>query len=230
MNEEERKALHFSRDLEAVLSGKEPGAGADRGALSAARALAGADLARECRVRSALRARLLERGETERRPFLGLSVPARALAAACAAALLLMPFLPGRIRLRAPRTALAPLSSDVVEVPPASEAMDFPRGPEGLPMLPGRLRSETAPGAQGPFEPLPLTTPFETRPPAGESPFEAVAGSPIAVVAGSPISVVAGRETALDGGRAVVWEFEGATFALESRPVSIEDIFGKPEL
>ena len=135
------------------------------------RRLAEVDFSADSRVRADLRARLLRRRSPRR-----LTAPfVFALALASALLAVLVPAL---------RRALRPASE---------AAFVYPRGEEGLPVLPGRF-------------------------------------SPGASVSAPVFEVARGREILLEDGKAVVWDFEDASFRLETRRIAPEDLFEKPHL
>jgi hypothetical protein len=133
---------NFGRGLESLLAGRAAAPRPDAPALEAARRLLAVDFSAQSRVRAGLRARLLARRDGSRSRF----SPA-ALAAAC----LLLALAPLLTRL-ARRPPPAPVAFQregrrmTFELPPipAAPKTRFPRGKEGLPVLPGRLAPEPA--------------------------------------------------------------------------------------
>ncbi|MBI5241326.1 MAG: hypothetical protein HY926_12710 [Elusimicrobia bacterium] len=101
------------------------------------------------------------------------------------------------------------------------------------------LRPRTPAPATAPASPAPIA---EALPPAAKRPAQRAEGvfvsipaaSPFethgTVSAGHPFVTVPGRRTRTARGRAVVWQFEHATFRLEERPVRIAELFVKPTL
>lgn len=139
----------------------------DPEARALARRLAETDFSAETRARAVLRVRLAA-GRRSDAAVARAARPAAALTFAAALVVFALPF----------------LTPEAPEPGPS-----FPRGPEGLPVLPGRLPAAAdAPGA---------------------APFEAVSAR---VVEGA-------------GARSVSWRVGGATYVLESRRTSLDEIF-----
>jgi hypothetical protein len=137
------------------------------------RRLAAVDFSADSRVRADLRARLLRRAASSPRR----APAARALVFAACLIAVLIPALR-----RAPRGGFG-------------ESSSYPRGAEGLPVLPGRFPASAPPSDAAPM--------FE---------------------------VVQGRAVDVEGGKAVVWDFEGASFRLETRRIAPEELFEKPRM
>jgi hypothetical protein len=139
-----------------------PGLRTDPGALRLARLLAKSDFSAESRVRSRLRARLLA-------PEPRARAAAWAAALAFAALALIFPF---RGALKRPE--------------------GFPRGENGLPLLPGYLSAREPAEPESLIELLPVDRIMETAP---------------------------GRVVSDKDGTAIIWELDGATYALEIRRI-----------
>jgi hypothetical protein len=166
------------------------------------RRLARTDFSADSRIRESLRAELL--GKQRSRRFSPARVASLALAASAVALILLLPF---RSRLR-PGVAMsletgvlltsAPPREAAAKRAPAPERTLFPRDELGLPILPGRL------AANGRSDEAPL----------------------IATLAVDRIiEIHRGRAIPRKDGRAVLWEIDGASYILETRRTSLDEIF-----
>lgn len=204
-HEEARK---FSEDLDALLEGREPSAGDP--ALAAARRLAKADFAADSRIQAGLRDRLLT--PAPGLPFFSAPVQA-ALAAALIVLVVLLPL--GRMSDRPVEKPVAPRPAPVMPAAapevPAPPRAGYPRGAQGLPVLPGFFPAEPAAGPERFVQSL-----FIVRRPVG-------GGS-------SPFILAEGRPIEQENGSAVLWELGGESFILERRRISLDDVFVTPEL
>jgi len=172
--------------------------------------LAKTDFSADSRVRASLRARLLSRGAAPR--FAPSRVAVLSLAFAAAALLVLYP-LRGRLR----RPAEVSVASSVV-LPPAApapapprpapaERTAFPRGENGLPVLPGVLAARRGAAPESPLYSRAVGRVVDVR-------------RVDRVIDVRPGVVVREKDAV-----AVVWVFGGATYRLERRRVTLQDIF-----
>ena len=156
------------------------------------RRLAATDFSADSRVRASLRARLLSRRAASR-------FPSRvAFAAAFAAAALLVLFFP-RSKPQAPAPA-AVAESEARPAPAptaAARGSRYPRGANGLPVLPGVLV------ASAEAEPSPLSSRSVDR-----------------VIDLRPGVLVREKDAS-----AVVWEMDGARYRLETRRITLQYLF-----
>ncbi|MCR4295802.1 MAG: hypothetical protein NUW21_09730, partial [Elusimicrobia bacterium] len=170
---------------------------------SVSRRLAGTDFSADSRIRASLRAALLKRqreGHAAPRSFPARVAPL-ALVLAAAALVLLLPFRAKRPRPDTARVAPPAAPAPARAVPlraPAPHKPAFPRDELGLPILPGRLASNG---------------------PSGEAP--PIATRPLDRL----IEIHRGRVILKKDGRAVIWETGGADYILETRRISLGDIF-----
>lgn len=168
------------------------------------RRLARTDFSADSRIRASLRAELLrkQRSRGTSRRFSPARVAPLALAVTAVALLLLLPF---RSRLRpgvaiSLETRLLPTAAPPREAaaPGAPARTLFPRDELGLPILPGRL------AANGRSDEAPLIA------------TQAV---------GRLIEIHLGRTIPRKDGSAVLWEIDGASYILETRRTSLDEIF-----
>lgn len=170
---------------------------------SLSRRLAETDFSADSRVRASLRARLLGRGRAPR--LSPARVASLALAFAAAALILLFPLRAKLHRAEENRIAsqvrlpAAPSRTSPLEARlQRNRTTSFPRGELGLPVLPGVLAATGS-----------------TR---TESPLSSRAIDHL-------IEVHRGRTVLLKGGSAVVWEIDGTAYGLETRRITLDDIF-----
>lgn len=174
---------------------------------SLSRRLAGIDFSAESRIRASLRAKLLrkQRSAAAAPRLAPASVAILSLVLTAAVLVLLFPLRArlhrsGEVRIAAQvRLPAAPPRTPPVEsrCPKPAETV-FPRGELDLPVLPGRLAGN-APSGEEP--------PISTR------------------TIDRLIEIHRGRTVPLTDGSAVVWEIDGAAYGLETRKVSLNDIF-----
>lgn len=212
MKEQEIAEL-FNRELDALLQdGQERVFSPDRGAMELAGELARADFSGRSLIKESLRERLAgnEAGgliETLRSLFSG-----NYARAALAAALLVVALLPLSRRHTGP-------------VPEIAAPVTAARPPLTV----------TAPGGSGPVS-RPLAVPEVTRKAPGEGFFasipmarlqsEPIKDFPIGSAgAGSPVVLVEGREVKTENGYGIVFETGGEVFTLETRSITLDDIF-----
>lgn len=167
------------------------------------RRLSATDFSADSRVRASLRAKLLSRRPAAR--FAPMRVAGLALALAAAALPLLLP-----LRSRLQRAGAAEVAARVflppaaprqpgTRLPPARKTA-FPRGELGLPILPGVLAAAAASAEESPFSSRTIDRLIEIH--RGRA--------------------VRGRDA-----RAVVWEIDGVRYGLETRRITLDDLFVK---
>ncbi|HXS99863.1 MAG TPA: hypothetical protein VN915_04265 [Elusimicrobiota bacterium] len=167
--------------------------------------LAATDFSADSRVRTSLRAKLLGRRAAPRG-----SARATSLSLALAAAALLVLVFPRAKPRPAAPVAVAVAPSPARPAAPPRErtrAPRFPRGGQGLPVLPGVLAETAGAAAESPLSSRPLDRLVDLR--------------PVDRVIDVRPGVVVREKDAV----AVVWKMNGATYRLETRRVTLQDIF-----